>query len=105
VKFLVQFNRGWSSLRFEFISLLSIGDNSLIQGKVVGVDAMGYQLSHKCNKTTSIMRDKQSYSYIYIYIYIWDNLDPGTASYLSFKWQNSHGQGARVEIERGHKES
>ena len=30
-----------------------------------------------------------------------DNLDPGTASYLSIKRRNSHGQGATAEIERG----
>jgi hypothetical protein len=38
-------------------------------------------------------------------MYMEDNLDPGTASYLSIKRRNSHGQGATAEIERGNKES
>jgi hypothetical protein len=38
-----------------------IHHKSLIWRNNLGVDAMGYQLSHKRNKWTSVVRDKQSY--------------------------------------------
>jgi hypothetical protein len=57
-------------------------DKLLIQGNYLGVDAKGYQLSHKRNKRTGIVRDKRNYR-------------NGT---------NSQGQVAMAEIERGNKE-